>query len=104
VGEQRRYLKLIAFWAAFMILHYAYEFVPVTALKWLAAVDESFFQHAKVAFFGYSIVNLLEYAWRGPFRPLCSPGSCSSSGSRGLPTLTASPTWLRRFCLPTLPC
>jgi hypothetical protein len=48
-----------------MILHYGYELVPVAALRWVAAVDESFFQHAKIAFFSYLAVNLVEYAWRG---------------------------------------
>jgi hypothetical protein len=65
VGGRRRYLKLIAFWAAFMVLHYAYEFLPLAPLKWLSAVDESFYQHSKITFFGYLMVNVAEYAWRG---------------------------------------
>lgn len=67
--DRRSYLKLIAFWVSFMVLHYAYEFVPISALRWLGAVDESFFQHAKIAFFGYLIVNLVEYGWRGRRAP-----------------------------------
>ena len=57
-------LKLVGFWAGFLILHYAYEFFPILPFKLFSGIDESFFQHAKVAFFAYLVVNLIEYLVR----------------------------------------
>ena len=56
--------KLVGFWAGFLVLHYAYEFLPILPFKLFSGIDESFFQHAKVAFFGYLAVNLVEYLVR----------------------------------------
>jgi hypothetical protein len=56
--------KLVGFWAGFLILHYAYEFFPILPFKLFSGIDESFFQHAKVAFFAYLLVNLVEYLVR----------------------------------------
>jgi hypothetical protein len=61
---RQRYLKLVGFWVGFLILHYAYEFVPILPFKILGGIDESFFQHAKMAFFTYGIVSLVEYGIR----------------------------------------
>ena len=61
---RRHVFKLIAFWAGFLILHYAYDFFPILPLKLISGVDESFFQHAKIGFFGYALVNLGEYLIR----------------------------------------
>lgn len=68
---RRRCLKLIGFWASFLVLHYAYDFSPVLPIKLVSGVDESFFQHAKIAFFAYGLVSLIEWAvWRKRVRNL----------------------------------
>lgn len=68
---RRRYLKLIGFWVGFLILHYAYDFFPMLPIKLISGVDESFFQHAKIAFFAYGIVSSIEWAvWRKQVRNL----------------------------------
>ena len=56
--------KLVGFWVGFLVLHYAYEFFPILPFKLFSGIDESFFQHAKVAFFAYLAVNLVEYLVR----------------------------------------
>jgi hypothetical protein len=56
--------KLVGFWVGFLVLHYAYEFFPILPFKLLSGIDESFFQHAKVALFAYLAVNLVEYLVR----------------------------------------
>jgi len=61
---KRHYLKLIGFWAVFLILHYSYDFLPILLIKLISGVNESFFQHVKIAFFAYLFVNLVEYLIR----------------------------------------
>jgi len=58
------YLKLLGFWAGFLILHYAYAFFPILPLKLVSGINESFFQHIKIVFFAYLIVNLVEFLTR----------------------------------------
>ncbi|HDN05354.1 MAG TPA: hypothetical protein ENF27_05405 [Chloroflexi bacterium] len=58
------YLKLLGFWAGFLILHYAYDFFPILPLKLVSGINESFFQHIKIVFFTYLIVNLVEFLTR----------------------------------------
>lgn len=55
------YVKLFGLWATFLVLHFAYDWLPVFPLKLLSAVDESPFQHFKVGFFAYLLVSLVEY-------------------------------------------
>jgi len=62
-GKQR-YFKLVGFWVGFLALHYAYDFLPILPIQIISGVDESFFQHAKIAFFAYGIVSLIEYIVR----------------------------------------
>ena len=64
MGKKGYIYKLVGFWAGFLILHYAYEFFPILPFKLFSGIDESFFQHAKVAFFAYLVVNLVEYLLR----------------------------------------
>ena len=47
-----------------MILHYSYDFLPILPLKIISGINESFFQHIKIVFFTYLIVNLVEYLIR----------------------------------------
>ena len=61
---KRYYLKLLGFWAGFLILHYSYDFLPILPIKFISGINESFFQHIKIVFFAYIIVNLVEYLTR----------------------------------------
>ncbi len=31
--RKRHYLKLLGFWAGFLILHYSYDFLPILPIK-----------------------------------------------------------------------
>jgi hypothetical protein len=64
MSAKRLSLKLAGFWVGFLVLHYAYEFFPILPFKLISGIDESFFQHAKVAFFAYLAVNAVEYLIR----------------------------------------
>jgi len=61
---KRHYLKLLGFWAGFLILHYAYDFLPILPIKLVSGINESFFQHIKIVFFAYLIVNVVEFLTR----------------------------------------
>jgi hypothetical protein len=61
---KRTYLKLLAFWAGFLILHYSYDILPILPIKLISGINESFFQHIKTVFFAYLIVNQVEYLTR----------------------------------------
>ena len=61
---KRYYLKLLGFWAGFLILHYSYDFLPILPIKFISGINESFFQHIKIVYFAYIIVNLVEYLTR----------------------------------------
>lgn len=62
--RKRHYLKLLGFWAGFLILHYSYDFLPILPIKLISGINESFFQHIKIVFFAYLIVNLVEFLTR----------------------------------------
>ncbi len=47
-----------------MILHWAYDFLPILPVKLISGINESFFQHIKMTFFAYLFVNLVEYFLR----------------------------------------
>jgi hypothetical protein len=54
----------VGFWVGFLILHYAYDFFPILPFRLFSGIDESFFQHAKIGFFAYLVVDLVEYLLR----------------------------------------
>jgi hypothetical protein len=54
-------IKVIAFQAIFLILHYSYEWFPNGITRLFSAIDESVYQHMKVAFFAYILVIFGEY-------------------------------------------
>ncbi len=58
------WLKVAGFWAGFMVLHFAYDFLPILPLRLLSGVDESVFQHMKICFYAYLLVSAIEYAIR----------------------------------------
>ena len=64
MDRKRALWKLGGLWAGFLVLHYAYDFVPIFPLKLISGTNESFFQHAKIAFFAYLVVNGVEFAIR----------------------------------------
>ena len=61
MNRKNKYYKLFWFWLGFLGLHYAYEVFPIFPLKLISGINESFFQHSKIAFFSYLIVNIVEY-------------------------------------------
>lgn len=61
-------VKIVGFWITFLLLHFAYDWWPAFPLNLFSAVDESLFQHLKIGFFTYLLVNTLEYGWRRPRR------------------------------------
>ena len=63
IGKQG-WLKVAGFWAGFMVLHYAYDFLPILPFQLLSGVDESVFQHMKICFYAYLLVSAIEYAIR----------------------------------------
>jgi hypothetical protein len=60
----RLLIKVIAFQLVFLILHYSYEWFPNGFTRIFSAIDESVYQHMKVAFFSYIPVILGEYLLR----------------------------------------
>jgi hypothetical protein len=59
--KKHNLIKLLGYWAGFLILHYSYDFLPILPIKIISGINESFFQHIKVGFFAFLIVNLIEY-------------------------------------------
>ena len=56
------FLKVILLQVMFLLLHYLYEWFPNGITAVFSAINESVYQHMKVAFFAYIFVSLLEYA------------------------------------------
>jgi hypothetical protein len=52
--------KLVLYWVLFLFLHYSYEWLPVFPLNMISGASEAFFQHQKIAFYAYLLVNLIE--------------------------------------------
>lgn len=56
-------IKMIAYQVIFLLLHYAYDWFPNSLTKIFSGIDESIFQHMKVAFYSYIIISIIEYFW-----------------------------------------
>jgi hypothetical protein len=54
-------IKMVMFWAIFLLLYFAYRFFPVFPLSLICSANESNFQHYKSTFFAFLILNLIEY-------------------------------------------
>ena len=54
-------MKMVVYQIAFLLLHYAYDWFPNNLTKIFSGIDESIFQHMKVAFFAYILLSILEY-------------------------------------------
>jgi hypothetical protein len=66
IGKTRMdlwYLKGWIYWLIFLLLYFAYKFIPFTPLKVICGICESNFQHYKASFFSWIIVSLGEYLW-----------------------------------------
>jgi hypothetical protein len=55
-------LKALAFLPLFLLLHYAYEWLPWPGLAWFSSTGETVYSHMKIAFFAYLVLCGLEYA------------------------------------------
>lgn len=55
------FLKSILYLILFSILHFAYELTHLDFLKPISGVNESVYQHLKMAFFAYFFVSIIEY-------------------------------------------
>jgi hypothetical protein len=55
------YKKTLAYWAVFMVLYFAYKFVPNAFLAVFCGIAESNFQHFKATFFSWVILSVIEY-------------------------------------------
>jgi hypothetical protein len=49
----------------FLILYFAYKYIPFAPLKIICAIAESNFQHYKAGFFSWIIISLFEYCLLG---------------------------------------
>jgi len=58
------YLKGLFFLTIFSIFHFAYEIFPSPVLVPICAINESVWQHLKIAFFSYFVLNLVEFVFR----------------------------------------
>jgi hypothetical protein len=59
-------VKVIVLQVLFLLLHYLYEWFPNGVTAILSGINESVYQHMKVAFFAYIFASLIEYAWLYP--------------------------------------
>jgi len=58
------YLKGFFFLIIFSIFHFAYQIIPSPVLVPICATNESIWQHLKIAFFSYFVLNLVEFVFR----------------------------------------
>ncbi len=56
--------KIAAFWAVFVLFHYAYELFQQPALTLISQTRETFLQHAKIGLFAFALVSGVELALR----------------------------------------
>lgn len=54
-------VKIILLQITFLLLHFLYDWFPGSLTAIFSAIDESVYQHMKVAFFAYLLIALLEY-------------------------------------------
>ena len=55
-------VKAVAFLPVFLVLHYAYKWLPWAGLAWFSSTGEAVYQHMKIGFFAYGVLCGLEYA------------------------------------------
>ncbi len=57
------FLKVLVYIIIFAILHFSYDFTGWSILKPFGGIDESVFQHLKMAFFSYLLASVIEYTY-----------------------------------------
>ena len=57
------YVKGWLYWIIFLLLYFAYKFIPSAPLKVICGICESNFQHYKASFFSWIILSLGEFLW-----------------------------------------
>ena len=57
-------LKGFLFLIIFSVFHFAYEIFPSSVLVPICAINESIWQHLKIAFFSYFVLNLVEFVFK----------------------------------------
>ncbi len=55
------FLKAFFFLLSFTLFHFGYELTGFGVLKPFCGINESVFQHLKMAFWGYGLLTILEY-------------------------------------------
>ena len=55
------FIKSAMYLAIFLILHYLFKWVPNTIVSLFSAINESVYQHMKIAFLAYIILMLIEF-------------------------------------------
>jgi hypothetical protein len=58
-------VKVILLQLIFLVLHYAYEWFPGSLTFFIGAINESIYQHMKIAFHAYFLFVVLEYSLSG---------------------------------------
>jgi hypothetical protein len=59
----RFYPKAWLYWIFFLLLYFAYKFIPSPPLDVICGINESNFQHYKASFFSWIIVSIVEFIW-----------------------------------------
>jgi hypothetical protein len=59
-------IKAAAFLPIFLVLHYAYRWLPWPGLAWFSSTGEAVYQHMKISFFAYGVLCGLEYVLARP--------------------------------------
>ncbi len=54
-------IKMVVYQFVFLLMHYAYDWFPSNLTKIFGGINESIFQHMKVAYFAYLVLSILEY-------------------------------------------
>ncbi|MHA1884994.1 MAG: DUF6512 family protein [Promethearchaeota archaeon] len=62
IFENKNYIfiKSAIYLAVFLLLHYLFKWIPNTIVSLFSAIDESVYQHMKIAFLAYIILMSLE--------------------------------------------
>lgn len=60
----KTYLKALLFLLSFLIFHFGYEVTHLSFLIPFCGINESVFQHLKMAFWGYLLLTAIEYIWQ----------------------------------------
>ena len=55
------YIRGLILLGIFIILHYAYDFFPNVVFQIFSGINESVFQHMKIAFYSYIILTIIEF-------------------------------------------